>query len=226
DINNAFGRVIKKDDLASLDPQFKKVKFLEGETVTQGNASGVVVEEGWDENSLLLKLEDVNGSFVKEQQILGSVDSSKATIEDIFEFNFDLEVSGSVNKNIDWANDKGKLNFNTQRIHDNDYYQRFSYSVKGEVPYQSWKEPIDSLAHVSGYKNFSDYQLLNQDNTVGIITANTTVELSLNVENEASVHRISQYDFATEDTNSRNLSKIMSFESSIITDYNESVTNK
>ena len=225
DGNNAFGRVIKKDDLASLDPKFKKVKFLEGETITQGNASGIVVEEGWDENSLLLKLENVTGSFTKEQQILGSVDGAKATIEDIFEFNFDLEVSGSVNKNIDWANDKGKLSVNTQRIHDNDYYQRFSYSVKGEVPYQSWKEPIDSLAHVSGYKNFSDYQLLNQD-SVGIVTADTTVKLSLNVENEASVHRISQYDFATEDTDNRNLSKIISFESSIITDYNESVTNK
>ena len=136
-----------------------------------------------------------------------------------------MEVSGSVNKNIDWANDKGKLSVNTQRIHDNDYYQRFSYSVKGEVPYQSWKEPIDSLAHVSGYKNFSDYQLLNQD-SVGIVTADTTVKLSLNVDNEASVHRISQYDFVTEDTDTRDLSKILSFESSIITDYNESVTNK
>ena len=56
DGNNAFGRVIKKDDLASLDPQFEKVKFLEGETITQGNATGIVVEEGWDENTLLLKL--------------------------------------------------------------------------------------------------------------------------------------------------------------------------
>ena len=225
DGNNAFGRVIKKDDLASLDPQFEKVKFLEGETITQGNATGLVVEEGWDENALLLKLENVVGSFTKGQQILGSVDGSKATIEDIYEFNFDLEVSGSVNKNIDWGNDKGKLSVNTQRLHDNDYYQRFAYSIKGEVPYQTWKEPIDSLAHVSGYKNFSDYQLLNQD-AVGIVTASTTVKLSLNVENEASVHRISQYDFATEDTNNASLSKVMSFESSIITDYNESVTNK
>ena len=225
DGNNAFGRVIKKDDLASLDPQFKKVKFLEGETITQGNASGLVVKEGWDDNALLLKLENVTGSFTKGQQIKGSVDGAKATVDDIFDFNFDLEVSASVNKNIDWATDKGKLNVNTQRIHDSDYYQRFSYSVKGEIPYQSWKEPIDSLAHVSGYKNFADYQLLNQDN-VGIVTADTTIRLSLNVENEASVHRISQYDFATEDTDNRNLSKIISFESSIITDYNESVTNK
>ena len=150
DSSNEFGRVIKKDDLATFQPQFEKVKFLEGETITQGNVSGRVVKAGWDENALLLKLEDVNGSFATEQQILGSVNGAKATIEDIFEFDFDLEVSGSVNKNIDWANDKGKLNVNTQRIHDNDYYQRFSYSVKGEVPYQSWKEPIDlSLIHIS-----------------------------------------------------------------------------
>ena len=69
---------------------------MEGETITQGNATGLVVEEGWDENALLLKLENVVGSFTKGPQILGSVDGSKATIEDIYEFNFDLEVSGSV----------------------------------------------------------------------------------------------------------------------------------
>ena len=225
DSNNDFGRVIKKDDLVSLEPQFKQVKFLEGETITQGNASGRVVKDGWDEDSQLLKLENVTGTFTEEQEIVGSVDGTKSTIENIFDFDFDLEVSGSVNKSIDWENDKGKLSVNTQRLHDNDYYQRFSYSVKGEVPYQSWKEPVNSLAHVAGYKNFSDYQLINQDR-VGLTTLPSTIKLSLNVETEASVHRISQYDLATEDTNSASLSKIISFESAIITDYNESVTNK
>ena len=71
---------------------------MEGETITQGNASGLVVKEGWDDNALLLKLENVTGSFTKEQQIKGSVDGSKATVDDIFDFNFDLEVSASVNK--------------------------------------------------------------------------------------------------------------------------------
>ena len=225
DGNNAFGRVIKTSDLASFEPIFKKVKFLEGETITQGNASGTVIKQGWDDGALLLKLENVTGDFEIENQISGSVNGFKATIEKIFDFNFDLEVSAVVNKNIDWSNDKGKLNVNTQRLHDNDYYQRFSYSVKGEVPYHSWKEPIDSLAHVSGYKNFSDYQLLNED-SVGITTVETTVKLSLNVDNEASVHRISQFDFATEDTDVKNLSKIITFEDATITDYNESVTNK
>jgi len=225
DGNNAFGRVIKTKDLASFEPIFKKINFLEGETIIQGDASGIVVKQGWDEGALLLKLENVVGNFEEEKELLGSVNGFKATIEKIFDFNFDLEVSAVVNKNIDWTNDKGKLSVNTQRLHDNDYYQRFAYSVKGEVPYHMWKEPIDSLAHVSGYKNFSDYQLLNQDN-VGIITADTTVKLSLNIGNEASVHRISQFDFATEDTDTRDLSKIITFEDAIITDYNESVTNK
>ena len=182
--------------LLHLNHNLKKFAFR-GWNNNSRWCSGRVVKAGWDENALLLKLENVNGLFATEQQIVGSVNGAKATIEDIFEFDFDLKFQVLLIKIL--IGMKGKLSVNTQRIHDNDYYQRFSYSVKGEVPYQSWKEPIDSLAHVSGYKNFSDYQLLNQD-SVGIVTADTTVKLSLNVDNEASVHRISQYDFATEDT--------------------------
>ena len=32
-----------------------------------------------------------------------------------------------------WQDDIGKLNFDLQRLHDNDYYQRFSYAIRGEV---------------------------------------------------------------------------------------------
>ena len=55
--------------------------------------------------------------------------------------------------------DIGKLNLDTQRIHDNDYYQRFSYSIHGEVPYETWKEPVNSLDHAQVSKNFSDLKL-------------------------------------------------------------------
>ena len=59
-----------------------------------------------------------------------------------------------------WQDDIGKLNFDLQRLHDNDYYQRFSYAIRGEVALETWKEAVDSLDHTAGFKNFSDYEII------------------------------------------------------------------
>tara|TARA_B100000427_G_scaffold175279_1_gene145750 strand:- start:3 stop:11099 length:11097 start_codon:yes stop_codon:yes gene_type:complete len=222
---NNFGRVVKKTDLATFTPDFERVTFIEGEKITQGSSSGIVAQKGWDPDSQILKLKNVRGDFIPNVQIIGSAARIKSTVETTYEFDVNLTVGAIAHKDINWETDKGKLNLDSQRLHDNDYYQRFSYAIKGQVPYQTWKEPIGSLAHISGYKKFADYEVATTEN-VGIITANTFVEIDVSVDNEASVWNDTQYDFATEDTTTRELSKIISFDSSIITDYNESVTNK
>ena len=53
----------------------------------------------------------------------------------------------------------GFLNENTQRIQDSDYYQKFSYSLKSRIDYDTWNDPVSVLNHCAGYKKFSDYQL-------------------------------------------------------------------
>ena len=58
-----------------------------------------------------------------------------------------------------WQNDSGELNYNLQRVQDNFYYQRFSYSLKSEVPYDTWNDVVSATNHTLGYKKFSDYQL-------------------------------------------------------------------
>ena len=118
-----------------------------------------------------------------------------------------------------------------QNIHDNDYYQRFSYSIKGDVPYDTWKDSVDSLGHVAGFKNFCN---------LGIgTTANATegkknlrpkaegqIDFDVDINEEVSVHERFYYDMVGEDTDDENLSKLVIFRSKIITDYNESVSNK
>ena len=222
---NNFGRVVKKTDLATFTPDIERVTFIEGEKITQGSSSGIVAQKGWDPDSQILKLKNVRGDFSPNVQIIGSAARIKSTVETSYEFDVNLTVGATAHKDINWETDNGKLNLDSQRLHDNDYYQRFSYAIKGQVPYQTWKEPIGSLAHISGYKKFADYEVATTEN-VGITTANTFVEIDVSVDTEASVWNDSQYDFATEDTTTTQLSKIISFDSSIITDYNESVTNK
>ena len=47
DTNNAFGRVVKVDDLAIFQPNLTKVEFVEGERITQDNGVYGYVVKGW-----------------------------------------------------------------------------------------------------------------------------------------------------------------------------------
>jgi len=229
DSTKTFGRVIKVNDLASFDVEFEKINFLEGEKITQlsDNTTAYVSENGWDPEAQTLKVINIDGKFNEDSQIKGSVGNYKSSIDSIYSFDFDLNVNSTTKKNKNWNTDKGKLNFDSQRIQDSDYYQRFSYSIKGEVEYDAWKESVNSLTHTSGFKNFSNLEILNGvGKTSSIKSTDSQIDLNVEILSSASVNDRLYYDFASEDTNNQSLSKIIKFDSKIITDYNESRTNK
>ena len=229
--NAQFGRVIKVTDLATFKPEFDSIRFTEGEIVVDTNDSnifGVVAQDGWDEESGILRLNGVNGKFTESTVVRGTVGNFKATISEITKFDFDLEVGSTSRDAGVWRDDIGKMNDTLQRIHDNDYYQRFSYSIRGEIPLETWEETVESLDHTAGYKNFSDFQIVTFPPKKANVSIADTAQFNLlvDIENEASVHSRTSYDLASEDTESVGLSKIIKFDSKVITDYNESRTNK
>jgi len=228
--NAQFGRIIKVSDLASFVPQFQPIRFAEGEKVVDTNDPnifGIVSKNGWDEESGILRLNGVIGKFTESSVVRGAVGNFKATISEVKESDIDLNVGSISHDNGIWTDDVGKLNDSLQRLHDNDYYQRFSYSIRGEIELNKWKETVDSLDHTAGYKNFSDLQIITLPET-GARIKQPEQELNLKVEinSNSSVHTKLSYDLASEDTDSTGLSKIIKFDSKIITDYNESITNK
>ena len=116
------------------------------------------------------------------------------------------------------------MNLDNQRVHDNDYYQRFSYAIKGDVPYDKWKDPVDSLTHISGFKNFAN---LGISSTVSASSKpDGDLEVRIDISSESSVHERPWFDYVTEVTDSSIFSKIIKFNNKVITNYNESVTNK
>ena len=229
DQSKTFGRVIKVSDLAVFNPTYEEVNFLESEKISQinGNAEGYVAKNGWDVSSKTLKIINVDGNFVDNNGIRGSIGNYKSSIDSVYSFDFDLNVNSIVRKDKNWNTDKGKLNFDNQRIQDNDYYQRFSYSIKGEIDYNTWKESVNSLTHVSGFKNFSNLEILNGIGKTSIVKSSPS-EISLNVEIEStsSVNDRFYYDLVSENTDDSTLSKIVKFSSKVITKYNESLSNK
>ena len=60
-----------------------------------------------------------------------------------------------------WHKETGKLNNELQKIHDSDYYQLFSYSIKSTIPKENWKDTVDATAHIVGFKNFADLQVIS-----------------------------------------------------------------
>jgi hypothetical protein len=224
--DNNFGRVIKKDNLAVFKAIFKETVFSDDEIVRVDgkNVSGIVARNGWDPISETLKVFSTNGDFSPNDKIVGSISNNKGTVTEQFKFDFDLDVDSLANINNSWKTNIGKLNSDIQKLHDNHYYQRFSYSIKGEVPYNTWKDAVNSLDHVAGFKNFSNLGI----STVGIqtIKSDSEVVLNVDVDQEASVNERYYYDMASEDTNDPELSKLIVLKSKIITDYNESRTNK
>ena len=229
DQSKTFGRVIKVSDLAVFSPTYEKVNFLEGEKISQINddTTGYVAKNGWDISSQTLKIINVDGKFVNDNQIKGNIGNYKSSIDNVYSFDFDLNVNSTVRKDKNWNTDKGKLNFDNQRIQDNDYYQRFSYSIKGEIEYNTWKEAVNSLTHVSGFKNFSNLEISNGIGKTSSVKS-SPLEISLNVEIEStsSVNDRFYYDLVSENTDDSALSKIVKFNSKVITKYNEALTNK
>ncbi len=222
-----FGRVVKVEDLASYSPTFEKTSFFENEIVRVPNKNifGYVAKNGWDPEAQTLKLYNVTGEFNKNDRIVGDVSNNKAGIDAVFTFDFNLDVSSTVESINKWKDDIGKLNLDRQRLHDNDYYQRFSYAIKGEnIPYLTWRDPVSSLSHTAGFKGFSNLGITS----TGQLSTKVDADLFLNVtlNGEASVWERWYYDNVTEETNDPSLSKIVKFENRIITKYNESRTNK
>ena len=71
----------------------------------------------------------------------------------------------------------GFLSEKNIKVHDSDFYQKFSYVVKVGRNLAQWKEPFDKLVHPAGFKYFGEVLLVLQAvrNVLGDTTSNTTV---------------------------------------------------
>lgn len=78
-----------------------------------------------------------------------------------------------------YATNAGFLSEKSIKVHDSDFYQKFSYVVKVARNLSQWKEPFDKLIHAAGFKYFGEVLMViqavravlgddNPDTTVGI----------------------------------------------------------
>ena len=165
-----FGSVVNKNILASFDLELEESQFFAGEEIRSLNAV-TNVSPGRDKLTDILRVDSLNGFNVGDL-ITGTSSGSSGVIEFMQEYSGDFDIVSSVKKSYGWESDTGKLSEYFQRLQDGDYYQNFAYSLKSQVGISSWSEPVDSLAHISGYKKHSDLEIISKP-LVGIKTSVT-----------------------------------------------------
>ena len=206
-----YGFVVNRKDI----PEFEMVliddlSYTSGEKVTgfdnSGNSvfSATVMENGWDNDINQLRLIDTKGELEVGNKLKGDKSLLNGTVEFVNKFNLKSTLGVTRDKINDAGNEVGFLNNYQQRIADNSYYQKFSYSIKSEVYYDVWKEPVRSVIHPAGFKEFSDLDIISvvpststKNLKVGI--ANSTLDLLVNIDNISSLYSRYNLTLVTED---------------------------
>ena len=231
---SSSGQAIPFENLAAFDISVDVNQFSVGETVSTGDKVGTVV--AWNENNKYLKVLS-NDTFEIGESINGTSSKSIALIEQTTKFNSVFNIDSDSEFRSGFGRETGKLSTELQKLADNDYYQTFSYSLGSPVQYDTWKDPVNSLGHVVGFKNFADVNIVSTASTDDKNRRNASVNVSDSpvvvvadlVSEKESLHNSYDFDLVTE--NSKNidgvfLSDEINFGNKILTDYIESKTNR
>ena len=231
---SSSGQAIPFENIAQFNIDVETNQFSVGETVSTGDKVGVVV--AWNENNKYLKVLS-NNTFNVGESINGASSKSIALIEQTTKFSSVFNIDSNSEFRSGFRKETGKLNTELQKLADNNYYQTFSYSLGSTVDYNTWRDPVNSLGHVVGFKNFADVSIVSTASTddknrnnasVGVSSSPVVVVADLISENE-SLHNTYDFDLVTE--NSKNISGFFAsdeigFANKILTDYIESRTNR
>ena len=234
DASKSSGQAIPFENLSTFNISVETNQFSVGETVSTGDKVGTVV--AWNENNKYLKVLS-NDTFNVGESINGASSKSIAVIEQTTKFNSTFNIDSDSEFRSGFRKETGKLNTELQKLADNDYYQTFAYSLQSPVQYDTWKDPVNSLGHVVGFRNFADVTIVSTASTddknrrnasVGVSSSPVVVVADLVSEKE-SLHNSYDFDLVTE--NSKNISGLfasdeINFNNKVLTDYIESRTNR
>ena len=232
---SSLGSAIKYSNLAKYQIVMKGDNsnlFSKGEAVNFGSlgetSAFVVDNQGWDQNTSKLRINQISGKEIKVGVTVRSqTTSAKAIVKSIEKSSGRFSVDSTGSLSLGSSKDTGKLSNFFQRLHDNNYYQRFSYSIKGTTDINKWDDAVGSLVHTSGFKRFGDYvvessPVISEESQISGISTITSVNHLINF---IDVDRIHDFDLVVEDKIG-SCSKNIFFDGKIISDYFRSDKNR
>ena len=229
------GKIIAEKDFPIFDIRLKTNIFFRGEKILTETSEGFT--QKFDDKNQYLKISTTDNFNIGEI-ILGKTTGSKAIISDIISYDSNYIIDATSIVNSGSKKETGFLNYNNQRLHDNDYYQYFSYSLLSNVPYDKWNMIVDSSNHTSGFKKFSDLVIQSTPTNVsglcntlsGICTDQNSgsVITTADIFSQADVNCVYDFDLASEnsiDLDDKVISNEIIFNSKVLQNYIEASGN-
>ena len=224
---NSAGRITAQKHFPIFESFLQLNDYIVGETVTSGSKTGKV--EDWNPLTSIVRISS-DDDFVVGEKITGKSSKVVGVASSVTSFESYLNYAATSKVVRGRQDDSGELNYSLQRVQDNFYYQRFSYSLKSEIPYDTWNDVVSATNHTLGYKKFSDYQLESTNSNlmrVGLSTELGTVDTVNDLTGFGDLNCVADFDLVTENNiNSGTISDEMIFTNRILSDYFESIGNR
>jgi len=226
DSGNSSATIVPERFFPTFKPELKAQEFRKLDVVSDGVASGTVFEFDAKNKYLIVESSD---EFHVGNLIRSNATGATGRIKNIFSFDSSYKTDYYSVVDNGWEYATGFLNDSSQRLHDNEYYQNFSYAIKSKVYYDKWNDIVSTLTHTAGFKKFSDLQVESTHTQSLVPEITPIVTAYISIDSEYDLNCVSDIDLAFENylTNSEvAFSDEINFYSSILKDYDENISNR
>ena len=227
DISGSFGNAVPVKHMPIFKPEFKKNDLLIGESVV-GSAGGKGKVLSWNPVIEVAKI-STRTSFQPNEVLTSQTSGTISIVSSVKTYDSEINTIPGSEVINGWEKMTGFMNESLQVLPNSEYYQNFSYSVASEVPFDIWEDAVNSINHPAGLQKFSDLQVLSVPAYNRPLSPDASVEITVDIVSDASIHCFTNWDDVSERTtfvNNVDLSKEIYFENKILTDHFECVTNK
>jgi len=220
-------KIIAEKEFPIFDIKLKVDEFEKGEDVISGSKRGKI--QSWNNFYGYLRVSSTQ-DFEVGDFFIGESSGTRGTITEVIVDNSLYDIGSSSIVKEGFQKNTGFLNNDLQRVIDSDYYQYFSYSLKSEVQYETWKESVSTLNHTAGFKKFSDLIVSSVEN-IGIssVQDETKFDIINDLISVMDMNTVFDFDLVREKTltiGSDIISDELVFDTKILADYNESIGNR
>ena len=201
DAFDSFGTVTPEPFFPTFDIEIAKDTFRRGEVVTaQDGNTGIV--QSYDLRNEYLKVRSKQ-PFDVDDLIVGQSSQNKGVISSVEGISANYKIrSNSITKK-GFLKSTGKTNESFQRLHDNDYYQYFSYAVRSPITFDKWNPLVSNLNHTAGFKKFSELTVDSYDPSISGISTNQNLNTLIAVSDLTQIvdlNTVKDFDIGREKT--------------------------
>jgi hypothetical protein len=199
DSTNSSGIIVPKKFFPIFDVFLGRNDFYNKEEVVSNNSKGVVI--GTSPLSEVLKVQSED-DFNVGDIIRGSSSNTHGVILSVEKYSGDYSIESNSIVKQGSQTESGFLNNSYQKIHDSDYYQFFSYSIKSKIAYDTWDEVVNSQNHTLGFKKFGDLIVESSPDFAGIIPEQIYGDFAIlgDYSEVIGFNKINDFDFVKEKT--------------------------